>query len=309
MLPLIPSDPETESVERHRASAGFQALQARLPRLLFAAPRNDQGVETLTRLAKGINNFLEVAGKILREAGPSGPSKSAGVRRHADVRARIMVIAEDAERLVGALDAFLADPDAENRRVALEENLHQAAGHLPDGLHAWHGPLTASGVKSASAPPPGGDSPSAPHPWRSAAERDAWWGAQLQRLRRQTRLALGMALLALFGLALGLFTGPGFLPGFETWPGSGSSDQDPGRTAAAPIAGAPAVGQGSPATGSIASEAQALTQVQQRLAELELELLHLRGRLDALEKQQEGTDRALARLQNAAEAVSSRPID
>jgi len=309
MLPLIPADPESESVERHRASAGLQALQARLPRLLFAAPRDDQGVAALTRLAKSINTFLEEAGNILREAGPSGPSKSAGVRPHADVRARIMVIAEDAEGLVGALDAFLADPDAEDRREALEENLHQAAGHLPDGSHAWQGPLTASGVESASASPPGGDSPFAPHPWRAAAERDAWWGAQLQQLRRQTRLALGMALLALFGVALGLFTDSGFLPGPETWPGPGSSDQDPGRTAAAPIAGAPAVGQDSHATGSIASEAQTPNQIPSRLAELELELLRLRGRLDALENQQEGTDRALVRLQNAAEAVSSRPID
>lgn len=309
MLPLIPSDPESESVERHRASVGLQALQARLPRLLFAAPRDAQGVETLTRLAKGINNYLEAAGTSLRETGRGGATKTAGLHPKANARDRYLLIAEDAEQLVSALDVFLADPDAADPHVALEEAVHQVTDQLTDRSHARPGPLPPPGADPASAGPPGGDSPFAPHPWRAAAERDAWWGAQLQQLRRQTRVALGMALLALFGLALGLFTDSGFLPGPETWPGPGSSNQDPDRTAAAPIAGAPAVGQDSPATGSIASEAQTLTQVQQRLAELELELLHLRGRLDALEKQQEGTDHALARLQNAAEAVSSRPID
>lgn len=309
MLPLIPSDPESESVERHRACAGLQALQARLPRLLFAAPRDAQGVETLTRLAKGINNYLEAAGTSLRETGRGGATKTAGLHPKANARDRYLLIAEDAEQLVSALDVFLADPDAADPHVALEEAVHQVTDQLTDRSHARPGPLPPPGADPASAGPPGGDSPFAPHPWRAAAERDAWWGAQLQQLRRQTRLALGLSGIALVGLAISLFNGPGFLPGSETWPGPGSSDRDPGRIATAPVAGAPDIGQAGPATGSIDSEAQTPNQIPSRLAELELELLRLRGRLDALENQQEGTDRALVRLQNAAEAVSSRPID
>lgn len=302
MLPFIPSEPDSEPPEWRRAMAAVQTLQARLPRLLFAAPRDAQGVETLTRLAKGINYYLEVAGTSLRETGRGGAAKTAGPYPKADARDRHLLIAEDVEQLVSALDVFLADPDAADRHAALEEAVHQVTDHLTDRFHARPGPLPPPGADPASAGSPGGEPPPAPHPWRAAPEREAWWGLQLQRLRRQTRLAQGLSGIALVGLAISLFTDQGPLSGPEAWTYFGSPGQDSGRVAKVPGPGAAGDGHTSRAADPILNEAQTPNQIPLRLAELELELLHLKARLDALENQQEGTDRALARLQNAAEA-------
>ncbi len=309
MLPLIPADPESEPAERRRVIAGLQALQARLPRLLFAAPRDDQGVATLTRLARRINSFLEVTGTILRESVPEGSPVIPGARPTAEVHARLVGIAEDADRLVGALDAFLGDPDAEACRVALEEAINQIAGNVSEGPRAWTSQLAAPWAEPASTHSSTGESPPASPPWRAAAERDGWRDLQLHHLRRQTHLALGLAGLALVGLALSLFNGQGFPTGPEIWPNPGSPSHDPSQMAPATGSGAPDVGFARPATGLTANEAETLAQVPQRQAELELAVLYLRARLEALEKQQEDRDRARARAQNAAEEPSSRPTD
>ncbi|MGB4336859.1 MAG: hypothetical protein WBJ41_18665, partial [Chromatiaceae bacterium] len=74
ILPLIPAGPEIEPAERDRAAERLQALQARLPKLLFAAPRDAGGVASLARLARQINGYLDVTGATLRALVPAGPA-------------------------------------------------------------------------------------------------------------------------------------------------------------------------------------------------------------------------------------------
>ena len=349
-LPLIPAGPEIEPEAWRRAADSLQALQARLPKLLFAAPQGAEGIASLTVLARGLNHYLDQTGATLRGLAPTGPPGAQGARPTAEVHAQLARITADTERLVGLLDAFLAAPDAEAGRLALETAVNQIADILPAGPRAWPGqrkqPQAEAGPArpAAGEPPPGG-----PRPFTPPA-RAGWPDPLLQGLRRQTHLALGLAGLALVlvlaGFALDHFNAPDGrlgsglgpetagvtlqppLPGPPPRGGRGQEDQslerwnptqaDGERAGLAPGQGP---GQGDAAPGVAgdglarqpgawsAAGMEDLAQVPRRQAELELEVLYLRARLEALEKQQEAADRARARAQNAAEEDSSRATD
>lgn len=303
ILPLIPAGPEIEPAERDRAAERLQALQARLPKLLFAAPRDAGGVASLARLARQINGYLDVTGATLRALVPVGPAGLQDRRATATAQASLARISADTGRLIGVLDAFLADPDAEAGRLALEEAVTQVAGSLPEGPRAWPSQLKMPQAEPAGRPLADAPPPAVPRPFDAAA-RAGLPAPLLQRLRRQTHLALGLAglALALAGLALGLLSGgdhrQGVGRGPETWPGSAPLGQDPSQSDPAGIRNS---GLASQAAGMSPAEVGVLAQVPERQAELELEVLYLRARLDALEKQQEAAERAWASARNAAE--------
>lgn len=303
ILPLIPAGPEIEPAERDRAAERLQALQARLPKLLFAAPRDAGGVASLARLARQINGYLDVTGATLRALVPAGPAGLQDRRTTATAQASLARISADTGRLIGVLDAFLADPDAEAGRLALEEAVTQVAGSLPEGPRAWPSQFKKPQA-GPTARPTAGEPPSAvPRPF-DAAGREGWRDPLLQRLRHQTHLALGLAGLALVlaGLALGLLSGGDHRQGAgmdtASWSGPAPLGQDPRRS---DPAGIPNSGLASQAAGLSPAEVGALAQVPERQAALELEVLYLRGRLEALEKQQDAADLARTRAQNAAE--------
>jgi hypothetical protein len=303
ILPLIPAGPEVEPAERDRAAERLQALQARLPKLLFAAPRDAGGVASLARLARQINGYLDVTGATLRALVPAGPAGLQDRRTTATAQASLARISADTGRLIGVLDAFLADPDAEASRLALEEAVTQVAGSLPEGPRAWSSQPKKPQAEPAGRPLADEPPPAVPRSF-DAAVRAGMPVPLLQRLRRQTHLALGLAGLALVlaGLALGLLSGGDHRQGAGmdtgTWSGPAPFGQDPGWSSPA---GTLKAGLASQGVGLSAEEVGALAQVPERQAELEMEVLHLRARMEALEKQQEGADRARARAQNAAD--------
>jgi hypothetical protein len=300
ILPLIPAGPEIEPAERDRAAERLQALQARLPKLLFAAPHDAGGIASLARLARQINGYLDVTGATLRALVPAGLQDR---RATATAQASLARIAADTGRLIGVLDAFLADPDAEASRLALEEAVTQVAGSLPEGPRAWTSQLKKPQA-GPTARPAAGEPPSAVPRSFDAAARAGMPAPLLQRLRRQTHLALGLAGLALVlaGLALGLLSGGDHRQGagMDTGTWSGPDPLGPAPRRSDP-AGIPNSGRASQAAGLSPAEVGALAQVPERQAALELEVLYLRGRLEALEKQQDAADRARTRAQNAAE--------
>jgi hypothetical protein len=342
ILPLIPAGPEIEPAERDRAAECLQALQSRLPKLLFAAPRSRVGIASLTRLARQINGYLDVTGATLRELTPPGPAGLPDRRATADAQAGLTRIAADVDRLIGVLDTFLADPDAEARRLALEEAVTQVTGNLPEGPRAWPGQRQPPQAEANRAGPAAGEpSPASLRPFAVPAG-EGWRDPLLQGLRRQTHLALGLAGLALVlviaGFALDHYKGrddgqgawpdPGFpgvnfgtpLPGpppqggreqedrslerpNPTQVGGGAEALAPGQASSQGDAAPGVTGDGLARQrgGWLAEGMEGLAQVPRRQAELELEVLYLRARLEALEKQQVAADRARARAQNAAE--------
>ena len=303
ILPLIPAGPEIEPAERDRAAERLQALQARLPKLLFAAPRDAGGVASLARLARQINGYLDVTGATLRALVPAGPAGLQDRRTTATAQASLARISADTGRLIGVLDAFLADPDAEAGRLALEEAVTQVAGSLPKGPRAWSSQPKKPQAEPAGRPLADEPPPAVPRSFDAAA-RAGMPAPLLQRLRRQTHLALGLAGLALVlaGLALGLLSGGDHRQGAGmdtgTWSGPDPLGPDPRRS---DPAGIPNSGRASQAAGLSPAEVGALAQVPERQAALELEVLYLRGRLEALEKQQDAADLARTRAQNASE--------
>lgn len=305
ILPLIPAGPEIEPAERDRAAERLQALQARLPKLLFAAPRDAGGVASLARLARQINGYLDVTGATLRALVPAGPAGLQDRRATATAQASLARISADTGRLIGVLDAFLADPDAEAGRLALEEAVTQVAGSLPEGPRAWTSQLKKPQAEPAGRPFADEPPPAVPRSFDAAA-RAGMPAPLLQRLRHQTHLALGLAslalALALAGLALGFVSGGDHRQGAgmdtASWSGPDPLGPDPRRS---DPAGIPNSGLASQAAGLSPAEVGALAQVPERQAALELEVLYLRGRLEALEKQQDAADRARTRAQNAAE--------
>lgn len=342
ILPLIPAGPEIEPEEWRRAAGSLQALQARLPKLLFAAPHGAEGIASLTVLARGLNHYLDLTGATLRGLAPTVPPGAQGVRPTSDVQAQLARITADTERIIGILDAFLAEPDAEAGRLALETTVNQIAGTLPAGPRVWPRQGQRPQAETSQVrPAPGEPPPGAPRPFAPPA-RAGWPDPLLQGLRRQTHLALGLAgltlVLVLAGFALdhfqgrddgqGTWLGPGFpgvnlgtpLPGPTPQGGREQENQSlegskPTQAAGGAEGLAPGQesSQGDPAPGVAgdglarrwggwsAAGIEDLAQVSRRQAELELEVLYLRARLEALEKQQEATDRARARAQNAAE--------
>lgn len=223
ILPLIPAGPEIEPTEWRRAAESLQALQARLPKLLFAMPHEAQGIASLTVLARVINHYLDLTGATLRGLAPTGPPGAQSARPTADVQAQLARITADTERLVGVLDTFLAEPDAEAGRLALEMTVNRIAGNLPAGPRVW--PRQGKGPQAETRqarPTPGESPPGAPRPFAPPA-RAGWPDPLLHGLRHQTHLALGLAGLALVlvlaGFALNHFQGRD--DGQGAWPGPG----------------------------------------------------------------------------------------
>jgi hypothetical protein len=277
---LIPADPETARAATVEALA---AVHARLPRLLFAAPRDAHCAATLTGISKQISTYLDEVARTTETARPANPGAHAA-RQQAPADTSLARIQADAEQLRAALDDFLAAPDAEPLRRLLEETVTRIVGAAPPRPPAWSEQPAPAQVPANRAT---GEPARVEIHRLDAAERD-WWQGQLEALRRRANLALLLAGVGFAGLAaLWLQESrpvpdlrPGAAPVDRLVPPPGGLGQPPATLMRGPPGSNP----------------QSAAEHPERLAELEVEILHLRARVDALERPRVAADRPPTRL-------------
>ncbi|WP_295384889.1 SPOR domain-containing protein [uncultured Thiodictyon sp.] len=277
--PAPPIGPNDLPTTRAATAAALAALHERLPRLLLAAPRDAHAAATLTRLTRQIASYLEQVGRQLAAAAPASAEADGGAPRQAAADDTLARTRSEAEQLLALLDGFLAAPDAEPHRRLLEDTVIRITGTQPARPSDWPDPPPAPAQTPAHLPTSTatGEAPRLEIHRLDSAERD-WWQGQLEALRRRTNLALLLAIIASAALAAHwLDDAP--LP--RPRPAAPTA-ADPAASAQPPPAWRP-----DPA----APDRRPAPERPERLAELEVQVLRLTARLDALETPQVAADR------------------
>jgi septal ring-binding cell division protein DamX len=282
------------------AAATLAALQTRVRKLLLAGPWD--ATSPLTRLARQINTYAGSVAKLLRAPPTQAGYPPIATAPTAPPPTFMMRFPAEGEALIKTVDALLADPDNEPLRHALEETVQQISSTLPGGL----GPAFASRIITTDTQPPPAahrepshaptTRPTLGQPLVELHRLDTaehhWWRGQLGALRRRTDLALFLAIITLVGLGAILFGGGAPRPETNLAP---PPDQAPAVADPTPQTHSPApAGDGSLAllSAMTTDDVRALLQLPGRLSELDLEVLKLGARLEALEAQQVAADRA-----------------
>jgi hypothetical protein len=308
--PFTDAGPGMDPAGQASTAATLAALQARVRKLLLAGHWNS--ASPLPRLAKQLNVYTRSVERALW--GPLTPGWDAPVdaRPTEPSPSTITHFQEEGKTLINALDALIADPDNASLCTTLEETVQRIGGTLPRGPGNGSDPKPTPGPS----PDPAGtptqpptdiqeprpaptDQPTAGAPLVELHRLDTverhWWEAQHEALRRRTDLALLLAVITLAGLGAMLLGGNA--PPMPT--------PSPGPRPAPVVAAPTLAGDGPLAllSGLTAEDIRALLQLPERVSELDLEVLRLGARLNALEAHQVAADRARA----LAPAPSTNP--
>jgi hypothetical protein len=313
--PFTDAGPGMDPAGQASAAATLAALQARVRKLLLAGHWNS--VSHLPRLAKQLNIYTHSVERALWMTPTVGSDAPVDARLAERPPTTSMRFQEEGEELIQALDALLTDPDNASLHTALEETMQRIGGAPPRGSGNGSAPKPGPGPDPAGTPtqPPAAiqEPPPAPtnQPTAGAplvelhrldtAERH-WWEAQHEALRRRTDLALLLAIITIAGLGA-LLLGGNTPPMPAPRPGPAT----PAVEAPHPQTRPPDQASNGPLallSGLSDDDARTLLQLPVRLSELDLEVLRLGARLNALEAHQVAADRARA----LAPAPSTNPL-
>lgn len=295
------------------------ALQTRVRKLLLAG-RWDSA-SPLPRLAKQLNAYTHSVERALWVPTTVEVDAPVDARPAERPPTTLMRFQEEGEILINAIDALIADPDNESLCTALEETVQRIGGAPPRRPGNWSDPKPAP----SPSPDPAGiptpirepspaptDQPTVVEPLMEIHRLDTaerhWWEAQHEALRRRTDLALLLAIITLAGVGAMLLGGnapPMPAPGPGPRPGPA-----PTTEALPPQTPPPEQAGDGPLTllsGLTADDARALLQLPGRLSELDMEVLRLGARLNALETHQVATDRARALAPTASPTPQAHP--
>ena len=265
-----------------RIDETLTALQARVRRLLFIKHTNADAGANITRLARQLNVYLNGFVQTLQARTTTGKTQPRGKRPSGPPAPDPMRFLTDGGQLLAALDAYLKDPTAAPVSAALAETVTRICG-TPPPTFSPPSPLAAPAAPNPARAPNDHRAPFMPPRYPTAAPLG--WQHELGALRRRTSLAMLLAGLAFIGMAALLVA-----PSDRLTPPLDQQERQTGPIAPAEDPRGPDSRPGGPNDAA----GQALRQLPERFAELDLAILRLDARLAALEAQQVTTDRARA---------------